>query len=54
MEAQVQLILKEGIEIKNIKLVSQKKEKSEAVRLGVRPQHLKIDQKALYMAKSCS
>ena len=39
----------EGIEIKNIKLVSQKKEKSEAVRLGVRPQHLKIDPKGIIL-----
>ena len=37
----------EGIEIKNIKLVSQEKEKSETVRLGVRPQHLKIDPKGI-------
>ena len=41
----------EGIEIKNIKLVSQKKEKSEAVRLGVRPQHLKIDPKGIIHGK---
>ena len=41
----------EGIEIKNIKLVSQKKEKSEAVRLGVRPQHLKIDPKGIINGK---
>lgn len=41
----------EGIEIKNIKLVSQKKEKSETVRLGVRPQHLKIDQKGIINGK---
>jgi len=41
----------EGIEIKNIKLVSQKKEKSETVRLGVRPQHLKIDPKGIINGK---
>ena len=41
----------EGIEIKNIKLVSQKKEKSEIVRLGVRPQHLKIDPKGIINGK---
>ena len=40
-----------GIEIKNIKLVSQKKEKSETVRLGVRPQHLKIDPKGIINGK---
>ena len=41
----------EGIEIKNIKLVSQEKEKSETVRLGVRPQHLKIDPKGIINGK---
>ena len=41
----------EGIEIKNIKLVSQKKEKSETVRLGIRPQHLKIDPKGIIHGK---
>ena len=41
----------EGFEIKNIKLVTQKKEKSETVRLGVRPQHLKIDPKGIIHGK---
>ena len=41
----------ENFKIKNIKLVSRQKEKSEFVRLGVRPQHLQIDPKGVIRGK---
>ncbi len=41
----------ENFEIKNIKLVSLQKEKSDFVRLGVRPQHLQIDPKGIIHGK---
>ena len=41
----------ENFAIKNIKLVSQQKERSDFVRLGVRPQHLQIDPKGIIHGK---